>query len=142
MHSDFDHWVGAAVDCFEDDGSLKSGNITKFDELLQLIVEEWNISNEEFHASNEVITRKVRSVLQDARDESDPVRYVHQSKGRIQKELGTKSLATYTITFPLNLTLSNWNNPQEIHNSREVYPKSCFKRAAGIGGSRMDCIGG
>ena len=129
MHSDFDHWVGAAVDCFEDDGSLKSGNITKFDELLQLIVEEWNISNEEFHASNEVITRKVRSVLQDARDESDPVRYVHQSKGRIQKELGTKSLATYTITFPLNLTLSNWNNPpQEIHNSREVYPKSCFKR--------------
>lgn len=119
MHSNFDHWVKAAIRCFENDGSLKNENIFKFEKLLQLIVEEWNIRNDTFSASDDVISEKVRSILKDARNKSNSVQYVHQSKGQLQKELGVKPLTTYTITFPLNLSFLNWDNPPKQFTVRE-----------------------
>ncbi|WP_137683623.1 HEPN domain-containing protein [Haloarcula mannanilytica] len=103
MNSNLDLWVEEAVDCFETDGSLSGQNISKFNKLLQLIVEEWSIDNDLFRVSDKTISRKAREVLRKARRYKNPVQYFHNSKGDVQKSLHSEPHLKYTIVFPLNI---------------------------------------
>ncbi len=112
--------VDMAVDCIdpgsEDRRVSGSENISRFEQLVPILMEEVGIDPIEYRISESTFRVELCDFLNDIKHEDDPGTYFLENTGELHRRIGTKDQKQYSIGFPLNRKF-NPRRKQESYKS-------------------------